>query len=241
MPENERVDGVRLFRNTRVSLDCLTFPVLVRPPVPYNASPTADLISWAIRVHVFSWLCHMRILLRGLVALLDDHNVPAAIIVGRAVFEVGAHAYYVHKHLKQHFDAHDIPAAWKLLLPIGTGSRYVNSQFPDESELFPSPVHISKIINCFTEVYGDANDSYSFLSEYCHPNLPAYYQHYEWTTSAQVEFCERTEKRDAVLGSVAAAMLQGLMAVEGLLRMVGDNDIRPELVRILADMAQQHT
>jgi hypothetical protein len=225
----------------RALLDSLAFPALARPPVPYNALPTFDLISWSIRVHAFAWLCHTRVLLKALLTLLDDHNVPAARIIGRAVFKLGAHAHYAHKHLKQHLDAHDLPEAWKFLLPIGTGSRYIDSQFPQNSELFPSPVHISKVINCFTEVYEDANDSYSFLSEFCHPNLPAYYQHYEWTTSTRVEFRERTENRDAALGSVVAAMLLGLMAVEDLLRLIGDKDISPKLVRILADIAKPPT
>ena len=50
---------------TRTDLERLTarlyaleFPVLKRPPVPYQARPTAELISWATEVYTFSCIAH---------------------------------------------------------------------------------------------------------------------------------------------------------------------------------------
>jgi hypothetical protein len=51
----------------------------------------------------------------------------------------------VKKHVKQHLDQKDLAAAWKFLLPIGTGSRYIKEfhSTPEESELFPIGPYIS--------------------------------------------------------------------------------------------------
>jgi hypothetical protein len=62
---------------------------------------------------------------------------------------------------------------------VGTSSLYTISPYPQESQLFPSSVHIGEVINCFNEIMeGDAANIYSLLSEFCHPDMAALRQHF---------------------------------------------------------------
>ncbi len=97
------------------SIKQFTFPNLKRPPVPAKAPATRELVNWGAQVYCFSWMRHFCTLLNGIVLLKEAGNTPSARIVARSVFELGAHAYYVKKHLKQHIDAGDFSAAWKAI------------------------------------------------------------------------------------------------------------------------------
>jgi hypothetical protein len=143
--------SVSMLRVAAQNLKDIKFPQLVRPALGADASPTIELIQWAVQVYCFPWIRHLNALLNGIVLLIDSDNKAAVRIIGRSSFEFCAHAYYVRKHLKQYLDRKDLDAAWNFLLPIGTGSRYI-SEFhstPEESELFPVGPHISKAVNCF--------------------------------------------------------------------------------------------
>ena len=118
------------------------------------------------------------------------------------------------KHVKQYLDRKDFAAAWKFLLPIGTGSRYINEfhSTPEDSELFPVGPHISKAINCFKEATPkETEDDYSYLSEFCHPNMMTFSQHYLWTTPYTIDFVDQVEF--GAFGAVAGSTLQGLVAI----------------------------
>ncbi len=216
-----------------------SFPNLPRPHVPANEPATSELVNWGARVYCFSWLRHLSVLLSGIVTLKDAGNTPSARIVARSVFELGAHAYYVKKHLKQYIDAGNLPAAWKFLTPVTTGSRYINEQYPEETEMFPASPHISKAINCFGErMPEDAQEGYSFLSEFCHPNVLAFSQYYEWTDPHTVSFTDDHEPLEGVLGSAAAASIEGLLAIEELLRLTCEGEVRGSLHELLEAIAQ---
>jgi hypothetical protein len=182
--------SVLMLRVAAEHLKQIRFPQLVRPAVGPDAPATIELLHWAIQAYCFPWIHHMSTLLNGIILLTDSHNKAAVRIVGRSSFEFCAHAYYVKKHVKQYLDAQDLDAAWKILLPIGTGSRYINEYHrPEESELFPEPPYISKAVNCFKEVMPKGtDDDYSYLSESCHPNAMTFQQHYRWTTPYAIDF-----------------------------------------------------
>ena len=149
--DTQRSDSFATLRVIAEHLRRVSFPNLQRPAVPAKAPATPELIGWATQLYCFSWMRHFCVLVNGIVTLSDAGDIPAARIVMRSVFELNAHAYYVKKHLKQHIDAGHFSAAWEFLRPIGAGSRYINKQHPEESEMFPSPPHIRKAINCFAE------------------------------------------------------------------------------------------
>lgn len=201
-----------------------SFPNLWRPPIPPNEPATRELVNWGARAYSFSWIRHFSTLVNGIITLKDAGNGPSAMIVARSVFELGAHAHYVKKHLKQHLDARNMNAAWNFLTPITTGSRYINEKHPEESEMFPVSAHISKVIKCFGEVLPeDAQDGYSYLSEFCHPNMLAFLQYYRWPNPNEVQFIDHEPQ--GVFGSITAACIAGLLAIEEMLRLTKERTV----------------
>jgi hypothetical protein len=230
-------DTVDLLRKIGAGFSALKFPSLVRPSVPPEADPTPELLSWGIKMYAFSWVCQFRALAQGAVLVAESRNVPAARVLLRTVFEMGAHTHYVHKHLKQHLDKQDLKAAWDFLLPVATGSRYASEMHPEETDLFPSPAHIGKVVNCFNEVFTDAPDSYSFLSEFAHPNMAAFLQHYKWKTPYLVEFGEQYSDVGAAFSSAAGAAIRALLALVDILKLAGEIEIRAGVMRVLGEVA----
>ncbi len=181
----------------------------------------------------------MGALLDSVVLLTDSGNKPAVRVIGRSSFEFCAHAYYVKKHMKQHLDRQDFAAAWSFLLPIATGSRYMNEyHHPEERELFPAPPHIAKAVNCFREVMPRGmGDDYSYLSEFCHPNPMTLQQHYRWATSHTIEFEDHVEF--GAFGAIAGSSIQGLVAIRELLTLGNEQQVSGAIVTLLAAVAEQ--
>jgi len=220
-------------------LEQISFLELKRPAIPANAPPTPELVTWGSKVYCFAWMRHLSTLLSGVVCLMESKNVPTARVVARAVYELGAHIYYVKKHLWQHVQRGDWLAAWNFLTPVATGSRYINEQIPEESELFPLPAHIRKIVNCFSEVMPtSAQEDYSYLSEFSHPNTMAFLQHYEWSDPYTVKFVG--SEVHGFLGATTAAVINGLLALDELLRLANEGQIRCLLVELLKKIAVQY-
>src|SRR5437588_5423527 len=233
--------SVSMLRLTAEHLKKITFPQLVRPALGPKAPPTIELIHWAIQACSFPWIRHINALINGIVLLIDSDNKAAVRIVGRSSYELCAHAYYVKKHVMQYLDAKDLAAAWKFLLPIGTGSRYINEfhSTPEESELFPVGPHISKAINCFKEATPkETEDDYSYLSEFCHPNMMTFSQHYLWTTPYTIDIVDQVEF--GAFGAIAGSTLQGLMAIRELLTIGNERQINGAIVRLLEAIVDQH-
>ncbi len=229
-----------MLRLTAEHLKKITYAQLVRPAVGPDASPTIELIQWAIQAYSFPWIRHVNALINGIVLLIDSDNKAAVRIIGRSSFEFCAHAYYVKKHVKQNLDQKDLAAAWKFLLPIGTGSRYINEfhSTPEESELFPVGPHISKAINCFQKEAMPTEDDYSYLSEFCHPNMMTFTQHYRWTTPYTIDFVEQVEF--GAFGAIAGSTIQGLMAINELLETSEERQINGAIARLLTAIVDQH-
>ncbi len=140
--------------------------------------------------------------------------------------------------MKQYLDAKDLSGAWDFLLPVGTGSRYINEHHPEESAMFPAPPHIKKAINCFKEVMPKGTeDDYSYLSEYCHPNTMAFQQHYRWTTPYIIDFADQVAF--GAFGSIAGSSLQGLMAIQELLEIGNEKEVRKAIVKLLKAIIEQ--
>ena len=238
-PEDNSL-SVSMLRVAAEHLKQIKFPQLFRPAIGPNSPPTVELLHWAIQAYCFPWIRHMTALVNGIILLIDSENSAAVRIIGRSSFEFCAHAYYVKKHLKQYLDAKDLAAAWNFLLPIGTGSRYINEfHHPEESELFPAPPHIKKAINCFKEVmHKGSDDDYSYLSEFCHPNAMTFQQHYHWATPYAIEFVDQVEF--GAFGTIAGSTLQGLMVIQELLKIGNEQQINGAIVRLLTAIADQH-
>jgi hypothetical protein len=215
------------------------FPDLKRPSNPANAPATIELVGWGTQVYCFSWMRHICRLLNGIVSLESAGNRPSARIVARSTYELGAHIYYLKKHLKQHIDVGNLSAAWKFLTPIAIGSRYISERNCEDSEMFPSPPHISKAIKCFQEkLPKDAQEDYSYLSEFCHPNSLSFLQYYNWSDPNTVTFVDG-DPRKGVFGPTTAAALQGLLALDELLRLTKEKTVRRSLRELLVGVAKE--
>jgi hypothetical protein len=150
----------------------------------------------------------------------------------RALFELRAHSYSVKKHVKQHLHAKNLEATWDFLIPVETSGLSTISPYPQESQLFPSPAHIGEVINCFNEITdGDAATVYSLLGEFCHPDMAALRQHFQWDGSQLVTFDVPEGNTALPLG--ASATLAALNAVSELLEMSHETEIRTKVIQLL--------
>ena len=166
--------------------------------------------------------------------MIEARNIPALRIIVRALFELGAHSYYVKKHVKKHLQEKNLDATWKFLIPVGTSSLYTISPNPQESRLFPSPAHIGEVINCFNEIMdGDAATIYGLLSEFCHPDMAVLKQHFQWDGTQLVTFDAPEGNPSTALPLGASATLAALDAVSELLELSNETEIRTKVVQLL--------
>jgi len=161
----------------------MRFPDLQRPAVRPNEPPTLELINWAVQLYCYSLLAHFREILRSFLVLVHNGLLPASFTAARTLFEMGAHAYYTHKHIVQFLDERNLKGAWDFLFEINAGSRYMREEYgdqPEELPAFPAPREIARVIRCFDErMKGKAATEYSFLSEFAHPNMAAFSYYYK--------------------------------------------------------------
>jgi len=220
-------------------VNSLKFPNLTRPPVPHGHPATLELVQWGIKGYGFPWLRHFGKLTSGVITLNDAGNLAAVYVVGRSSYELCAHLYYVNRHLKQHLDSKNVDAAWTFLLPIATGSRYINDRYPESEELFPTGERIGKAVKAFKEVMpksSDGDDDYSYLSEFCHPNMMAFMQHYRWINPETIEFVE--PEICGAFGAITASAIHGLLQMHELLGLANERATRKALHELMGEIAK---
>ena len=221
------------------NLQGLRFVTLSRPQVPYGDPPTMELIDWVTKLYCFSVLCHFRALLKSLVLLTEAKHAPAVFIIARSLYEIGAHSYYVQKHIKQYRQAKNAGQAWKFMESVNMGSLYMNqkSATASPSRPFPEPRDIGKIIRCFDEWPqnkrpGHASETYSYLSEFAHPNMAAFEHYYEMASTGDnifVRFINPNVVVKEPLGNVTIAVAAMLYNVSELLDLLGENALAEKL------------
>ena len=238
MTDASKADSFTVLTLIAERLKPISFPDLTRPHYPAGTPATVELVNWGAQLYCYAWTRHVCTLLNGIVTLANAGNIPSARIVARSVYELSAHIYYLKKHLKQHLDAGDVGAAFDFLLPIGTGSRYIKEQNPEDSELFPSPPHIAKAIKCFQERLPPyALENYSYLSEFCHPNLLTFMQYYEWTDPHTATFADK-EPMEGIFGPTTGAVIQGLMTLNELLWLTKEKSVNHAVLQLLETIGE---
>ena len=214
------------------ALDDAVFLTLDRPNVPPGAAPTRELIDWAVKVYCFSVLSHFRELLRSFLYVTESGHIPAAFVIARCLFEMGANSHYVHKHVMQYLASEDLAAAWEFLSEINMGSRYMRER-PDDLEIseFPEPRDVAKVVRCFNEwSKQDMVSTYSYLSEFSHSDMAAYSHYYEFKLDEQnqAKFTFVAPPRDplmAPLPEVSMSVTALLNFVRKLLVQTGENTV----------------
>jgi hypothetical protein len=187
---NEAEELARLVSEIRETVKIMLAvqtPELPRPKVAPDTPATQELAEWSMRVYAYSLLCQFREVLDSTVLLYDSGHVPAVFLCCRSLFEMAAHSYYTKKWVVDHLRKKNYDAAWKFMLGINQGSRYMKGKYEKlpPIELVDGP-HIGRVINTFNEYFkehgdNEAREKYSFLSEFCHPNSFAFTNHIDFT------------------------------------------------------------
>src|SRR5205807_1740624 len=98
--------------------------------------------------------------------------------------------------------------------------------------------HIRKAINCFREVVPkETEDDYSYLSEFCHPNMMTFSQHYQWTTPFTIDFVDQVTF--GAFGAIAGSSLQGLMVIDELLGIGNERQVRAAIRTLMKTIAEK--
>ena len=232
-------DAAAATRVAQEKLGGIALPVLARPPVPEKASPTQELVYWAAKVYCFSLLASLREMLKSFLFLAGSGHVPASILVARCLFEMGAHTYYVHKHVTQYLDGGDINRAWEFLEEINMGSRYMKEEYgqAEEQQQFPASREIGKVIRCYDEWLGQpgrASTEYSFLSEFAHPNMAAFSHYYGMSSGESgftvVTFHEPKRETERVpFDHVSLAVTSSLQFTLKILGRIGETEVASQI------------
>jgi len=215
-----------------------TFPTVTAPDKDPKTPPTKALLNFGVRYYCYPWIRQFSSLSNGVVMLNESDNIASARIVARSLFELCAHIYYVKKHLKQHITKQNYTAAWKFLTPITVGSRYLNEHHPDGGPRIPAPPHISRVIRCFEErLRKEDKEDYSYLSEYSHPNMMAFKQHYENLGPRTIKITNQIPIH-GYLGATTGACLQALLAADELLKLAEEREVRIQLHKLIGAIVQ---
>jgi hypothetical protein len=222
-------------------LDKIQTPELVRPDVPHGQPATEELVKWASQVYVYSIACHFREILRSALTLYDAGQVAAVFLCVRALFEMAAHIYYVKKHVFQHLDNKDYDAAWKFMVKVNAGSRYMKEKYGEklngEIELEESP-QIQKAVaafnECFKEQKNAASEEYSFLSEFSHPNSFAFTNHIDWKEAGkpQMKIAFTRPDTEMLIQAIPSAVMSSMTVLlhgHEFLRRLNDNSLEQPL------------
>lgn len=85
----------------------INFPALQRPPVKQQDTPTEELVKQASKVYCYSLISHFREMLGSFTWAAKHGLIPSSFVTGRCLFEMVAHAHYVHKHFEQYAKVSD--------------------------------------------------------------------------------------------------------------------------------------
>jgi hypothetical protein len=109
----------------------------------------------------------------------------------RSLFEMAAHSYFTKKWATDHLKKKNYDAAWKFMLGINHGSRYMKEKYEKLPPIeLMEGAHIGKVINGFNEYFkehgdNEAREKYSFLSEFYDPSSFAFTNHIDFTEKRQ--------------------------------------------------------
>ena len=191
MPHDDAEAAARRLTALLAGLNLVAFPSLVRPAVPYDSPPTADLVSWARCFYASVLLSHVRQLLGTFLAAVRAGQTPGAFVLARCIFELGAHAVLVHETVGKRRAAGDLPGAWENLARamVGNSEMRARGERTSAGTEWIKPFHVNdglRALDRFLAKAGDekpAQEMYDTLTEHAHPSQGAFSQYYRWENS----------------------------------------------------------
>jgi hypothetical protein len=223
-------------------LRTIKLPSVLRPSVAPDDPATEELVQWAITAHVYAEIAHIRTILAGFLMLADSGNSPSASILARHIFEWTALACHLMEKLSQHVPQKDWQAAWDLVLKVGTANSWVKNHghnygpadsFKEEVE---SPIRIKHLIASYTRYhtakYGKTRieDSYGYLSEFCHPNANCLMEYQEFD-GARAYFVP--PRKESTYSGINGFSAEWLLFVQDLLRLAEEAHVRQKLIKTI--------
>jgi hypothetical protein len=225
-------------------LQRIALPPLIRPPVSED-NPNEVLVLWGIRYYSYSVIAHSRTVLRGLVRLINDGNIPTALIVSRHVFEWAAHTCYLNRNTKNYVERREWRRAWHLHSLAMQGNRWIKDHGSKYDPTLvtngiPDPLSVPNIVAGYEEYrrqrfgVSDARDTYGLLSEHSHQNAACFHPYCKYF-GPEVRFVAPSP--DTSLLAEKRCLIDLVLALEALLRLARERVVCKQLVAILKELA----
>jgi hypothetical protein len=250
MPDDDDEAAARRLTALLAGLNLIAFPSLVRPAVPYESPPTADLVSWAMRFYASVLISHVRQLLRTFLAAVGAGQTPGAFVLGRCIFELGAHAVLVHEKVGKRRAAGDLPGAWENLdrALVGNSEMRGHGERTSADTEWTKPFHVNDGLRALDRFFATAGyedpsqKMYDTLTEHAHPNQGAFSQYYRWEESpggARVVFLPLNEGYSTPpFAEVDIAMVAALSRAAAFFEEAGDRETATALQRLLLTLTE---
>lgn len=218
----------------------IDLPPVVRPYGSFN-EPNELVIGWILRYHVYSQIAHVRTVLAGLIMLSDAGNVPTGLILSRHIFEWTAQAAYLTEKLEWLIGRQMWKPAFELMFRIDTSNSWTKSHgakydAPQPCDEILEPFGIGPFIAAYGKFqkkqYGKStvDDSYSYLSEYSHPNSACFLQYRDFDGPIGYVGVPRPV---STFGGINGFILEWLMFMHTLLALAKEDVVRHQLVELL--------
>jgi hypothetical protein len=222
----------------------ISLPAVKRPALGPDDESTEELVSWGITYHTYSEIAHIRTILTGLVVLSEQGNTPSGMILARHIFEWTAHACYMCEKLGWLVKSSQWQLAFNLLLQADTGNLWArnhgkNYDAPPFREEILNPIDINALIAAYAKYQkkeyekSTVHDSYSYLSEYAHPNATCLVQYRDFEGP---EGFFVSPPAESSFGGITGFILEWLMFMHELLALAKEDIVRLQLVQIMTEV-----
>jgi hypothetical protein len=246
--------GICTLKIVTKNLRAIDLPTLRHSLVKPDDPKTEELVDWAICMFAYSLIAHMQKVLIGLVILAESGNVAASAPVGRHVFEWTALSCYLTRKLRPLVTNLDWNESWALLTKIALGSGFAGKYGPKYAAPasvklpfeIPTPVRVGKAVEEYEKYQeeewaraAEANDSYSLLSDYSHPNaasLMRYQSREEGGRVCRFIDPDAGPEQESFLLFVNVCLIDLMLFVYELLGIAGENVVRPKVTVVLDEI-----
>jgi hypothetical protein len=247
--------GIRTLKIVSDALGSIELPLLRRPSVKPDEPKTEELVRWGICMFAYSLIAHMQKILAGLLQLAESENVAPTAPVGRHVFEWTALSCYLTRKLKALFSKQDWNEAWTLLTKVALGSHWATkygSKYAGDPPVkmpveIPGPVWVTKAVEEYEKYQvehsreAEANDSYSLLCDFTHPNAACLMRYQSWEEKGRVtRFIDPDQgpQQESFLPFVNCCLIDLLCFIYELLGLADESAVRPKIKLVLDELVR---
>jgi hypothetical protein len=226
-------------------LERIKLPPLIRPAIP-NDNPNEVLVLWGTLYYTYGVMAHLRIVLRGMVELLQLGNVATAFLACRHVFEWTAHTCLMSRELEGFIGNQDWKGARELQSRVMEGNRWVKEHGEKYEpraayDEIPESLRVKRALKAYEQYQkeqqgsSDIEDSYALLSEHTHPNSACFNSCTE-IVGSEVHFVQPSTD-SAILGE-ERCLIHLVLFLDALLRLGKEANVRRQLRAVIDDLLE---